>query len=473
MCGERTAAFIGTAAYMLVPYRLLDLYLRAAVGEYTAMAFLPVVIYGLYLIYTKRGEKGGSGWLWLAFGFSGLIQCHVISTFIAGLFTFLVCVVKIRETLQKEVLLQFVKAAVCTVLLNLWFLLPFLDYMQFEYKMSEPWERFTAHGAFLSQLVSFFPHGNGASIATGMLWDTDSGIEMPYTLGGGIMLALVLCAAYGIYEGKGRRKIHGYSVTVLGIGFCILSLYMSTLWFPWDFLQQKSSLAAWIIGSIQYPWRFLAVSSVAGAFVTAFTVHGLKGRGLLRQAAIISIGILALVSAVYFMQDYVRCGEIEDFTGDTVWSWSLGREEYMPAGADESTFAEEDGLFQGGEGLGIESYERGDGTVSVTCENGGGTEAYLDVPILHYKGYAARDSGTGERLTVMPAENQRVRVMIPAGYKGTFRVKFEPPWYWRVSEAVSLAAAVLLFGFLVYRKHIGIWQKAGSGLSGSEDWEKG
>lgn len=37
-------------------YRLTNIYVRAAVGEYTAMTFLPLVLYGLYRIYEKDQE---------------------------------------------------------------------------------------------------------------------------------------------------------------------------------------------------------------------------------------------------------------------------------------------------------------------------------------------------------------------------------------------------------------------------------
>ena len=45
------AALLGTALYTLSFYRLTNVFVRAAVGEYTAMAFLPLVVYGLWRIY--------------------------------------------------------------------------------------------------------------------------------------------------------------------------------------------------------------------------------------------------------------------------------------------------------------------------------------------------------------------------------------------------------------------------------------
>ncbi len=459
ICRERLSAFMGTAVYMLAPQRLITLHLFGAVGMYTAMVFIPVVIYGFYLIY-RQGEDGQEegkyGWLWLFAGFSGLIQCHVINTFLVFVFALLVCLIKIRITLRKEVLLQFVKAVGCTILVNLWFLLPFLDYMRFDYKMSalstHSRGRFAANGTFISQLISFFPHAEGCSISAGMEWGIDTpGVEMSYTLGGGIMLAVILYIVYGFYRKKGDSPLRKMENMILGI--CLLSLGMTTIWFPWDFLQQRSDLIAWITGSIQFPWRFLNIASVAGAFLSAFLIYELR-RHAKREflyGAILSVGLLSLISADYFLQDYEKHSEDRYITSDEVESWAIEVAEYLPAGTDDTTF-EKDALQQEGE-LEISAYERGEGTVALTCENTAESETYVDVPILYYKGYTARDTETKEKLTVIPADNKRVRVILPAGYEGSFRVKFESPWYWRVSEVISLAAVVaLVAGMIAYRR---------------------
>lgn len=54
---DRKIAFAGCTVYSLAPYRLLCTYLRCSVGEYTAMLFLPLVLYGLYRIYEETDKK--------------------------------------------------------------------------------------------------------------------------------------------------------------------------------------------------------------------------------------------------------------------------------------------------------------------------------------------------------------------------------------------------------------------------------
>lgn len=56
---SRHIGFFGAILYTLAPYRLTCVFVRGAVGEYTAMAFIPLVFYGLYnpiLLYVKLWE---------------------------------------------------------------------------------------------------------------------------------------------------------------------------------------------------------------------------------------------------------------------------------------------------------------------------------------------------------------------------------------------------------------------------------
>ena len=50
-----------TICYTFAGYRLTNIYTRVAVGEYTAMAFLPLCIYGMYRLYTYDSEDYGRG----------------------------------------------------------------------------------------------------------------------------------------------------------------------------------------------------------------------------------------------------------------------------------------------------------------------------------------------------------------------------------------------------------------------------
>ena len=82
---------IATLLYTLVGYRIMNVYLRTAVGEFSAMAFLPLYVYGLYLIY----QKGRC--IPFIIATTGLIQTHILTTEMVAVFTLLFVVINIKE----------------------------------------------------------------------------------------------------------------------------------------------------------------------------------------------------------------------------------------------------------------------------------------------------------------------------------------------------------------------------------------
>lgn len=54
---DNQIAAVGTLLYLLSPYRITNFYIRAAVGEYTAMAFFPLIVYGFVYVYNEDEKK--------------------------------------------------------------------------------------------------------------------------------------------------------------------------------------------------------------------------------------------------------------------------------------------------------------------------------------------------------------------------------------------------------------------------------
>ena len=75
---------------------------------------------------------------------------------------------------------------------------------------------------------------------------------------------------------------------------------------------------------------------------------------------------------------------------------------------------------------------------------------YIELPLLYYKGYRAKESG-GEILPVVCGENNVVRVLVPSGFQGIIEVDFKGFWYWRAAEVISLGTICLLLWLAVLR----------------------
>lgn len=117
----------GTALYVLSVYRLVNLNRRAAVGEYTAMTFLPLIVVGVYLIYNSKKPRINE-WIYLALGMFGIILSHVLTCEIVVVNLIILCIVLLKRTLKKERIMAFIKAAIMCLVLTIWYLFPFIDY---------------------------------------------------------------------------------------------------------------------------------------------------------------------------------------------------------------------------------------------------------------------------------------------------------------------------------------------------------
>ena len=205
-------------------------------------------------------------------GYSGIIQSHVISCVIAGIFMALICLVMIRKLFWLRRLIEFVKAGVFTILLNGWYLVPFLDYMRLGYVSQDPdtLGRFRANGTFLSQLLAIFPAGTGSSVSAAEgLGQTP---EMSYALGGGILAALMLYLYYRMkntviqvkQDSENRRFLSGlwriygvYDDNLVPMGF-----HSATEW------TDNHDHAEYSV-PVAFPWNGFSVSGRRG-FVSVY-----------------------------------------------------------------------------------------------------------------------------------------------------------------------------------------------------------
>lgn len=440
------AALVGSAAYMMAPYRLVNIYMRAAVGEYTAILFFPLIFCGLMRIYSEDTQDADykNSYLPLILGFTGIIQCHVISCVIVGAFTGLFCLVFIKKTLYPARLIQMAKAAVWTFFLNIWFFLPFADYMYLGYAnnsaASATLGRANSYGVFLNQMLTLFQEATAPSYT--VVECIGEASERNYTLGGLVFVA-VLYLFYRLYQGRMHSRIA--KIGDYSLAFGVIAVFMCTIWFPWNYIQEMNRLTRMIVKNIQFPWRFLGIACFFFAVTTVCLVcllQDCKDRCLYRSV-LVFLGAFFILSADYYMYSYGQKAEKYLYEDEAkLDSAYLGEGEYMPDGIPEN-FADDTELVPGA-GLELIGERRVKGVYIVECRNTSAEDTCIDLPILPYRGYICRDQETGEELAVeLWSVSGRLRVVVPGGYKGTFRVWYEEPWYWRVAELIS---ALTLFG---------------------------
>lgn len=448
MFHSRKTGLLGSAVYTLSFYRLSDVYTRGAVGECTAMMFLPVVLTGFYLIFSdSRKENWWKHGALTALGLTGLVQTHTLSCEMAAFCIILACLFLIRKIFRKYTLFALLCGAGMTVLFNLGFLVPFCEYYFFgDLHINSPdWSGnngyFQQGGLFPVQLFSLFQNSNGGA------WSTTAGVASEATYGLGIFfffaigLFIYLLAAHHA-ECRSSRNFKAACVcSALG---CLLSA-MTTCYFPWDAIAAWGSFAQTLIFSMQFPWRLLAFATVLLTFTACFSVSLLFQVHSRPSASLCTAGILLLmtVNIGAYMYDLVyttttyRVYDTSELNTMALYSY-----DYLPADTDPALL-EGDLIRSKGE-IDVEAFRK-HGT-SLSCRVTAYEDSTVDFPLIYYNHYVCQNLYNGEYLQVSAGYNNMVRVSFPAGYDGMITVSFREPWYWRLSEIVSLISGV---GFLI------------------------
>ncbi len=457
ICRDKISGMTAAILYVMTPYRLMDLYIRAAVGEYTAMIFIPPVIYGMYRIYTEDTEKKEYGYCFLTLtaGLSGLIQTHILTGEMVMIFILAVCVLFIKRTFQKPRFIALIKTAGATILLNLWFLVPFIDYyftQDLRLRVGLQTGRIQKTGAHFTQLFSLFNRYAWGNVNGG--GETAIGDEIPLSLGLAFLPGLVLCLCMIFTAWREERKAAKQAICFLAMGF--LATWMATIYFPWDRVVDLARGLGSLFTSVQFAWRYLSPASALAAAAVACGLALLRrkereGNQLFCSAAA-GLSILACVAGMYFMTECVNTGtslQWNELGADTHVAAMNGEYVLCKAQYDVIREVTDPRVF---EGVSIENYEKSGTNVRFDVK-GGGTDGYILLPLLAYKGYAARsDDGviTNSNLSEGPAAE--LRVNIPAGYSGTVRVSFKGFWYWRAAEIMSWCSLAALVAMYVKEK---------------------
>ncbi len=444
-------AFLYTAS----AYRMIDIFVRADVGEYTAMTFLPLVVYGFWKIYTKEdGEKFSmADYLPLVLGLSGVIECHNLTCYMLLVFIPLFVLLMWKKTVCKYRFAALLKSVLLLVLLNIWYLYPLLDSMKMNIKVTQPGTmgKIEKYGATLSQLSGVFHTAAGDSI-----WGGVKG-EMPLTVGIGLLSALVLYCYVCIKREEWKLANNkDYLAAAVGFVLSMLALFFASIYCPWDSLAALDPTMDQIVGTIQFSWRYLEIATIMLTVVMLFLQKVILEKSGRKRADMAMLGIVISVllsEGLFLVQypnevDYKKYYAESELTGFDVGSGM----EYILRNTDteklnSKKIIKSDAVTTGE--LRIIKGER-----FLECHNTDKKEHHVDIPVLHYDNYLAFDRANGEKITLKTGKNNSIRLVIPGRYQGTVVIKYQEPFLWRLTEIISILTLVGATGYMGYKKRI-------------------
>ena len=539
-----------TAAYTLSAYRFLDLYVRAAVGEYCAIMFMPIIALGMVRLYSPHGgtlgcisletsasretptlvHRAGKDTpspnenysaknevrrceghescgivLTLAIGMTGLIGTHLISTEMAVITIGIIALVLWRQTFKKQTFFAWLKAIGLTILLNLYFIVPFLDYyinetVAIQTRMQKD-QLIQEDGAYLWQFVAFLQNPFGTIIS-------NHEDIMAFTPGILLMTALFAGIVECVVTLRGRQSRNGMpdaaepksvkrvesrenkGMLTFLVAASLLLIWVSSSLFPWNLIERIPVIGKILI-SVQFPFRYIAILCLVLAMLLGVLLSGFcryaenlkdhndrkyqkdkkdwKDRekaGKMKKTAIILTAILALFTPIFFTAEYALNYEPVYYveTAD-LDSADVGYFEYLRAGTKKSELS--GGVYYEGlesveiverDGTDMKLYVVGELEDGEYMDNRAGQiaeadKAYIEVPILNYKGYKAWDQ-YGNRLEITDGDQNVIRLTISKDYTGDVFISFEQPLYWTLAALVSFVTLILVISSIISKKRL-------------------
>lgn len=441
-------AFLGAIVYSCNLYRLVDIYIRQAVGEYCAFLFFPLIALGFYKVFAEEENtdaKCNSGWMILSIAFSGLLNTHILSCEMVAIFGILLFVLLLRKFATAR-LWKYIGLTLTTTLgLSASFLVPFVDamFIKGDTNVSDA-SRNIFSLAERGIQASFFR--NLFAKQLGSIIGMEDGFAITFLWGLTIIAVSVLLS---VFAGSFRKR----KILFISGVFGLLALFMATKYFPWDAIRKLPGLEN-VVSSLQYPWRLLGL---AGLFVALCFMGALvlpKNIGKMYRVANIAVMVLVIVitilpAAFFIKKTMERTSFIEFNDRASLKFMYKGGEEYLPRGTDVSLLSTELTVFGDAE---ISDYQKDGANVRFHIVSD--STCRIELPLLYYWYY--KGTMNGVEIPVVAGTNNRVTVNLPENSAGDVEVFWDTPIMWRFSYVVTVAtclAVVVLICFKIYQNY--------------------
>jgi len=320
----RTGGFISALLYSYAPYRAVDMYVRGAVGEFVALAFLPLILWSVKGVLEGKNKAK----LWLALSLAGLLTSHNITTIIfipviiAWLAYLLITTYRSPISKLKTKMKPVIIASIWGFALSAFFLLPAWFERSFVHleTLLQGYFNYLAHFVSIGQLLFSNYWGYGSS-ELGPYDDMSLAIGLIHW----ILPLFVLFLLILLRKKKDLKMVMFFVV----IGW--LALFMTHLRsvFVWDRIG--------ILSYLQFPWRFLTIATFAFSVAA-----GSFGMLLVKSKKLIFVTFISLISLVLIFYSsffrpsrWIEITDKEKFSGD-LWEkqQTISIFDYLPIYAE-------------------------------------------------------------------------------------------------------------------------------------------
>jgi len=348
----RQAALVAAIAYMVIPYRLVDLYVRAALAESMAYVFVPLVLWGVWASLHRPRLANVLG---LAFAYAALLFTHPLTAMLLTLIlVFLVAALALARVNDQQPWRQLSRESALPLLghlghillpagvglvlglgLGAVFLLPAMTENAFVRVDQWYGGRYAWGGDFVEFFQLFSPAwGFGTSVP-----GPNDGVSFQL---GVVPIVLSLFALVLLFRRVSRARLSRSAVRLIAF-FSVLTAIVV-------FLMLEISAPLWhilpLVRLAQFPWRLLSLTVVSMAFLSGAVARRIRsdvafvGLPTLILIALLILGSLPYLHADLSEQEVSLAGlmrfqqSADEMTGSTAWvrkipTWSPMADYYI------------------------------------------------------------------------------------------------------------------------------------------------
>ena len=435
---SRYAGIIAAMTYMLCAQRLFNVYSRSAIGEGLAMAFFPLIIYGMYEILIGDKNK----WWVLALGCTGVFQSHMISCLFAGLFIIASVIVFVKNLKDRRYIYLILAFAV-TLLINMWFIVPFAyNYLFSDFNIRHSSHQYTFLRNTIPPVRLFNALFEQAVI--------DGSKDRTLSIGIGTGILAVIGLFYFVRPKKLSDEDKGcYKFNILMLFSGLIFMIACTTVIPWETLAKLKFIYNYE-SRLQFAWRMLSPAVVllcmSGAYAFEKSIPW-ASRKILGSAFIIFCSVLFIIFGTAFTKTMRPIAE-----NPTV---SIQRHmingsdyEYLPGGTDAAKFIANTYKTSDSR-ISVSSHEKSGTNLKFTL-TGSGENAWVEVPMLYDKGYMVTDN-KHNRLKTEAGTNHVLRIYTKNDTE-EIKIRYAGTVLYKIGDIISLLTLIALLAAAYARK---------------------
>ena len=428
---NRKLSLFTSFLYLTCNYHLMNIFVRGALGEILAMAFVPLVLYAIYRVLIKHEDC----FIFLGISFSLLVQSHLISSLLYGIFFFCMIIVFLimnrkDSSLIKKTIITILKGTIIALLLCAWYLLPMFEQMQ-------------------SQVFWLTLNGEINTIKT-----TTQSIKEVFTVSSnafvpsvGIVFVVLNILYLFVKKEKYFTIIYIYTIIlyliILGI---IPGIYLNVIQFYFRLyiviFPLSIIISLYVLDNIKY-------KQITVILIMVFLVF-----------SVFSINLQTMKNGEYYLYNNASIDKINsvlnfkynlDYNHD-----ELGGAEYLPY--TEYVDYNNDSLAikyidKNNDAVDyVYEYDRNFSSIEFVCDNE--RELELLLPLSYYKGYKAYEliNGKWESIDVLCNQKYKeVSILSDIG-EHMYKIKYENTVIQKVTLLVSSATLLVLIAYCILER---------------------